>query len=255
MTYRYASPVGALLVAAAIGLAACGGGTDTASPGGASAEASGAESMEASAAPSVAESMEASAAPSVPSIDLGGAAGDISNLSSYQLDISIEGGSSGTQSMTIMATHDPVDATHYIMDDFELITIDGQGAWINQGGTWIAAPGGADSFMGLFDAMAPDTLISAYSLGLYGNEFVDAGNEQHNGVDTKHYHLDASDVSGPGSESFPSDGTMDLWVANDGGYLVGMQYAGTDPATGEHAQVSMEVSHVDDGSISIEPPI
>lgn len=249
MTYRYAPRLGALLAAAAIGLAACGG-SQSASPG----ESSAASSDTESAAPSTAESMAESAAPSAFSLDLGGAAGDISDLSSYQLEISVQG-SSGDQSMTIISTKDPVDATHYIVDDFELIAIDGEGAWINQGGTWVAAPGGAESFMGIFDAMAPDTLISSYSLGLYGNQFEDGGSEEHNGVDATHYHLDASNVSGPGSESFPSDGMIDLWVANDGGYLVGMHYSGTDSATGEFAEVSIEVSRVDDGSISIEPPI
>jgi hypothetical protein len=34
-----------------------------------------------------------------------------------------------------------------------------------------------------------------------------------------------------------------------------MAYAGTDAASGEYGEVSIEVSHVNDASISIEAPI
>jgi len=243
--------LGALLAAVAISLAACGGGDSTSSPGAASAAGSTAES----AAPSEAASMEESSAPSMAPIDITGAADAVSDLTSYNLDIVIESSESGTQSMSITAVHDPVNATHYVTDEFELISIEGEGVWINQGGTWVAAPGDADMYMSMFNALAPDTLISSFSLGLYGSDLHDVGTEEHNSVQTTHYHLDASDMAGMGDTGFPDDGVIDLWIATDGGYLVGMQYGGTDPETGEKIQMSMEVSGVNDPSISIEPPI
>ena len=251
MNHQYIARAGALVVVGALALAACGGSGSSASPGEASSAASTVESM----APSSAESMAESAAPSMAPIDVTGAADSISNLTSYVLDIVATGADSGTQSMSITAVHDPVDATHYVMDDLEMIIIQGQGAWMNQAGTWIEVPGATDTYLSVFKAMTPDTLIGSFALGLYGSGFRDAGSEQHNGVDTTHYHLDASDVADMGGTGFPDDGTMDIWIANDGGYLVGMQYGGTDPDSGEMVQLSMEVSRVNDPSLTIEPPI
>lgn len=251
MTTRHGLRIGAFATALAIGLAACGGGSETSSPGPSTSASMepGAESME----PSAAESMEPSAAAS--GIDLGSAAGDISQLSSYQLDMSTTGGTNGDQQLTIIAQREPVQATHYIMSGLEMISIEGQGAWIKQGETWIAAPGSVDAYTQVFDALAPDTLIGAYSLGLYGNAYVDEGSEEHNGIESTHYHLDAADVTGVPGATFPDDGMVDLWIANSGGYLVGMRFSGTEPESGAAVEFRIEVSRVNDDTISFEAPI
>jgi hypothetical protein len=241
-----------LLVALAAVLAACGSGSTASGEATATTTESGAAttSTGASASASAGESGGTGA-----EIDLGDAAESVSDLTSYQLDITVTAG--GTeQVMTIVATTSPVKATHYTMGGLvELISIEGEGAWVKQGDSWTVAPGGEASYLSLFDAMAPDTLIGAYSLGAYGSYFGDEGTEEHNGVQAQHLHLDAADAAALGGAGFPDDGTFDVWIATDGGYLVGMAYAGTDAASGEYGEVSIEVSHVNDGSISIEAPI
>lgn len=252
MDHRHLRSGTAAAIVAALVLAACAGDSSSPSTGDASAGASAAGSP----SPSSSNASPAgSSAPSGVPVDVTGAADAVSNLGSYNLDIVVRGSVSGTQSMSITSVHEPVEATHYVVEGLELITIAGQGTWINQDGTWVDAPGGADAFLASFAALRPDALIAAFSLGLYTDGFQVLGTEEHNFVQTTHYHLDASQVAGPASAGLPDDGLMDLWVATDGGYLVGMQYQGTDPDSGEKVQVSIEVSGINDPSTRIEPPI
>jgi hypothetical protein len=249
---RLAALVGTL----ALALAACGGSSPSPAGGGESSAA--AESMEESAAESMAPSEAASAAPSETAFNPGAAAASISDLSGYQLDITISAaGESNT--ISILTTTEPVAATHYTMsgsDSIEVITIDGVGSWLNQDGTWTEPEGGTDIYMSVFNFFAPDRLVSQYQLGNLAERFHDVGSEDHNGVASKHLHLDAGDVADlPSSANFPSDGMFDLWVAEDGGYLVGLTFSGTDVESGEFGEMKIEVSRVNDPSISIEPPV
>lgn len=249
-TIRLGGPIMVLAVA----LAACGGSSPSPSSGGEAQASSGAEeSMGESMEPSVAESAE----PTDGALDVGKAADSVSGLTSYQLDVTVESAGE-TQTITILATKSPVEASHYTMggaSPLDMIVIDGEGAWIKQGDTWSAPQGGTDLYLSVFDFFAPDRIVSTYRLGLYAANFAEQGSEERNGVSSTHFHLDASGISGPGSENFPDDGTFDLWVANDGGYLVSLVFGGTDPETGERSDLTMDVSRVNDPSISIEAPI
>jgi len=243
--------LGALAILALV-LVACGGGSSSEQAGGSAPE---------SVAESVAESMAASegesAAPSDATFNPGGAAAGVSELSSYQLDISLTTAGESTN-MTILTTNSPTAATHYTMtgtDTLEIISIQDQGGWVKQGDTWIEPPGGVDLYLSAFSFFAPDRIVSQYRLGFYAASFQDMGSEERNGVTTKHLHLDAADISGASAEGFPEDGMFDLWVADSGGYLVGLAFSGTDAETGEYSEMTMEVSRVNDSSISIEPPI
>lgn len=195
----------------------------------------------------------ASAAPPAPDLDQ--AAGGISDLSSYVLDIVVHAGDQFTQAISVTAVRDPVHAAHYVYGDVELITIDGRGIWIRQAGTWLEAPGGADAFQSTIDALAPANVVATYSLGLFSGDLVDVGIEQTNGIETRHFHLDGASAPGTGSVSFPADGTLDARIATEGGYLVSMQYAGTNPETGTRVEVSIEVTRVNDPSITVEAPV
>jgi hypothetical protein len=241
---------GALLLAAALALTACSGGNGTPTP----SESSPASAIASPESSMVAGSAEPSAAASdsETGFDIGGATDAVSDLTSYQVDITFDDGTT-EQEMTIVATRSP-SAYHYTMGELEVITIEGEGAWMNQGGTWIDAPGGADMFAGAFDAMAPDTLIDSYGLDAWGSEFRNAGRENRNGVDTTRYHLEASDVQGLGGQDVPDDLVVDVWVAEDSGYLVAMHYSATVPETGQ-AEFRIEVSRVNDASLAIEPPV
>ena len=238
------------LLAATLALTACGGDA-TATPTESTAATSVASPEPSTAGDSAEPSADAS--DSETGFDLGGATEAVSDLTAYQLDITFDDGTT-EQEMTVVATRSP-NAFHYTMGELEIITIEGEGAWMNQGGTWVDAPGGADMFTGAFDAMAPDTLVAAYGLDAWGSEFQNAGPESRNGVDTTRYHLEASDVQGLGGQEVPDDMAVDVWVADDAGYLVAMHYSGTDTESGEFAEFRVEVSRVNDSSLAIESPL
>jgi hypothetical protein len=250
----------ALCIIAAVALAACSGGAATTAPTSAPETAAAPASTAPTEAPSMAPSGSPSAAPSASSstkpLDLGTASGGVSNLDSYQMDISVTSGTE-TQKLTIQATKTPTDATHYVLagsQSLEFIEIKDQGAWMKQGGTWTPVPAAATAMLSVFDALAPDKLISAYGLGKFGKDFAYVDMKDHNGVQAAHYHLDAGLASQLGATGFPTDGTFDAWVAVDGGYLVGMQFSGTDPSSGDHVDMTIDVSHVNDPGLVIEAP-
>lgn len=47
---------------------------------------------------------------------------------------------------------------------------------------------------------------------------------------------------------------MDVWVAVDGGYLVGMTYKGAHPSTAQGTSIEVQITRVNDPAITIEPP-
>ncbi len=249
---------GALFLIAAMALAACGSGSATSAPASAPSEASAAPSMAASEAPSIAASDAPASAGEMPSmnpLDLGLAAGDVSQLDSYHMELTVATGSE-QQKLTVEATKKPVAASHYILggqQSMEFITIKGQGSWIKQGSTWAPVPAGADAMMSVFDALAPDTIISGFSLGQYGSNLELLDTKEKNGVQAAHYHLDATLASKLNATDFPADGSLDVWVATDGGYLVAMEFSGTQPS-GEHADVSIDVTRVNDPTLVIKAP-
>ena len=54
--------------------------------------------------------------------------------------------------------------------------------------------------------------------------------------------------------TFPPNGSMDVWVAVDGGYLVGMTYKGAHPSTAQGTSIEVQITRVNDPAITIEPP-
>lgn len=253
----------AFSIIAALVLAACGGSTTSPAPSATPALASSAPSMAASEAPTTAPSTPASAAPSTaasatPSaaaLDLGSAADSVSQLSSYRMEITQVTGSE-QQKLTLERTKTPADASHYVISGppaLEYITIKDQGSWIKQGSSWTAVPGGGNPMASLFDALAPDTIISGFQLNKYADHMQLVDTKQHNGVQAAHYHVDAALAGQLGAVGFPADGNLDIWVAVDGGYMVGMAYGGTS-STGDHEEVTIEVTRVNDPTLVIEAP-
>ncbi|HET6379973.1 MAG TPA: hypothetical protein VFH63_02925 [candidate division Zixibacteria bacterium] len=244
--------VAAAVLCAALLLAACGG-----SPGsGSAAPGAPTDTDQTPAASSAPAGPSASAQAPSGQIDIGELTDSVSQLDSYQMDITLVDAAEGEQTLTVMATANP-KASHYRMgDELELITIEGQGAWIMEGGEWVDATGSEQMFVALFDALAPDTVVAGYGLDRYADVFRPQGTESKNGVQATHYHLDAQDVAQlEGGEDFPADGVFDLWIAEDGGYLVAMVFSGTDPETGAALEFRMDVSRVNDPSLVIAPPV
>ncbi len=251
---------------AAIGLlvAACGG---AASP----SPAASAATTPSAAAPSVdvSPSMPASpsAEPSASGPDISGAAEAIKNLTGYELDVSVKGsipGASGLgDTITVKAVVDRTNKAYEFtiggmtgvpVNGLKVIVV-GSDAWVDLGtGTYIKQPGGASSFGSTLDAFEPSALLrSIPTVALSGATKV--GDEQKNGVATGHYHLDASNTPQLG-ESFGANGTVDFWIASEGGYMVSMVADGetTQDSKTSPMHMTMDLSRLNDPSINIQPP-
>lgn len=244
-------------------IAACGGSTPTSSS--ASAAATTPPSTSPTGAPTSALSI-ASAPPAAPTtvptaapttstgVDLGGAAAALSEITSYKLVITTEGGPrAGTA--TYITIREPVPARSFESNfggAVSRVIIIGQDVWVDGGsGLWVknAIPlVAAEAMMGAFD---PATLFLGLAAWTNSGGLQQIGTEEKNGVQAVHYHLDSSTVP-PGTD-IPDDATIDVWVAADGGYLVSMQVLGISSPDGP-TNIAMDVTNINDPSLAVLPP-
>lgn len=226
-----------------IGLAACSGGGGPSVP-----------SLQPTPSGSV-TSGSATPETSAAALNLDAAVRGLSDLRSYAMEVVVaDGGESHT--LSLLATSDPVRSTHYTLTgppSLELITIEGQGSWAKpQGSTWTTARG--DAYISLLDPWAPDRLIRSFQLARWtGARAVVTVNDMHD-VPSYYLHVDGGTARSAGVMGFPPNTSMDVWVAVDGGYLLGLAYRGADPSTGQDAHIDVQVRRVNDPSITIEPP-
>lgn len=253
--HRFTRPL-LSLAAAAMLVAACGG---AASP-------SPAASTAASATPSETPASASPSASPAASLDLSGAAKAIDKLTGYQLDATIKGavpgasGMDGTFKLTAVVDrkNNAYDFTMAGMEGLPAsglkVVVIGNDAWVDLGtGSYIKQTGGAAQFGASLDAFEPSTLLS--SIPPAALMFMQkVGDEQKNGVQTAHYHMDGSNPEI--AQSLGSDADVDFWIASDGGYLVSMKVKGEVDANGTKAplDMSLDVSRVNDSSINIQPP-
>lgn len=242
---RSAVAMSAAALATSLVVAACGGGA-TPSPSGASAAPSGA-----SAAPSGAASTEpspgASAAPSsgaasaAPSIDVAGAAQALEDIDSYRMTIT-----SGAGTFEAIVIRQPEPARQItITNDSETtrIVIVGDQAWLDDGsGSYTQVPA---AMVGAFTSMFDPLLLVSSAEGWTGG-WATVGTEEKNGVQARHLHIDSS-TTGALVPDFPSGGSVDIWVADEG-YLVAWQ------ATGFGEDVTIDISNVNDPENKVEAP-
>jgi hypothetical protein len=251
----------ALVAVLALAVAACGGSASPAPTGSSSPQ-----TAEPTDAPTDAPTEEPSATASG-GLDVDDATSGLDNLDSYKLEISVAGlvpSASGASGVTLSAIVDREnDATDFTMSGFEglatagdafHVIVIGDDAWLDIGtGQFIAQPGGASSFTGLVDSLAPEDLLTTVPESSLSSA-IEVGPEDKNGVATTHYRLDASV---PGfADSLGEDGTADIWIAVDGGYMVSMTMSGTTESDGEMVDVEMSfnVSRINDPTIDIQPP-
>jgi hypothetical protein len=249
---------------AALAVAACGGSTATTSP----SEAPSAPASEAP-APSEAPATEApaTASPAAEGPDLEGAAGALDAIKKYQIDLSISGmmpTAAGADAITMSGLVDQ-EADAY---SFEMTGVAGLGtegtavkfvvigddAWINLGGDqYIKTPGGASQFDSMRTSLAPSALLGQFPTT--GLELFTVGPEEKNGIATTHYHASAADTPAL-APTIGADGVMDVWVAEDGGYMVSMVMDGEVPISGAVTPVSMSIdlSRINDETINIAEP-
>jgi hypothetical protein len=252
-----------LIAALALVVAACGGSASPAPSSAASAEPT--PTAEPTDEPT-AEPTD-SGEPGGDGPDVGGAAAALEDLSSYQIDISISGvlpTASGSSGITMSALVDREnDAADFTMSGFEglptagsglRVIVIGEDAWLDLGtGTFVATPGGASTYGDLVDSLSPTELLG----GLDTEDFSSlpaVGREEKNGLATTHYHADGSNPQF--AANFGPDGVTDVWIADDGGYLVSMTVSGTTDVDGvaTDIEMSIDLSRIDDSTINIQAP-
>lgn len=108
--------------------------------------------------------------------------------------------------------------------DSTAVVIIGSDAWIQSGSTtdpWTAVPAAqADSFIASYAAFRPEAMFSLYFAGI-GGQFGASGTETKNGVAATHYKGDEAIGAILGAiAGVQGSWSSDVWIANDGGYLV-----------------------------------
>jgi hypothetical protein len=264
-TGRATRPLLAPLTIVAVAVAACGGSipattapslaATSAATAAATAVATAAASAPASVAPSVAASVApgATATAAAGPIDISEAA-DLSGVNSYKLVVTTTGGdTAGTA--TFVTVRRPVLARSFegsFGGQTTRIIVIGQDVWVDSGGgQWtknLLPLSAAESLMSAFDPAALFLGIGTWA-DMGGLQQV--GIEERNGVQTVHYHLDATTL--PPGASIDPEAQVDLWIAADGGYVVSMRTSGMSDPDGP-TSVAMDISNINDPGLTVTPP-
>jgi hypothetical protein len=253
-----------LAAIAALAVAACGGTAATGTPTPAATPTDAPVTTAPTAAPTVETPTEApaTASPAGEGPDLEGATAALENIKKYEMSMTVAGiAGIATDSEISMTNLVDTDAEAYQLEmagfagmpgaeEGITVIVIGSDAWVDAGtGTYIKQPGGASTYDQMRTALAPATLLAQIptaGLGILGGT-----DEEKNGVATKHYHAEAATVPGL-SASIGDDGVMDIWVAEDGGFLVSMTMTGT--MAGNPMSMSIDMRRINDESIEIVAP-
>jgi hypothetical protein len=255
-----------LAAIAVLAVAACGGSAASSSPSEAPAASAPAPASEAPAP--VAPPTEAPASQAA-GPDVGAAAQALDDVQKYALDLTVSGlmqTAEGESGITMSGVVDrDSEAYQFEMSGvagFEALggsaisfILIGDDAWISTGNdTYIPTPGGASMFSQFTEGLAPQTLLGMVPpSALQG--MTPVGTEEKNGVATTHYRVTGAD-SPQVAEGLGADAAIDVWIADEGDYMVAMVMDGTMDVSGTATpiQMSMDISRINDDSIDIEAP-
>jgi hypothetical protein len=130
----------------------------------------------------------------------------------------------------------------------------GDRAWLREpGGPWRVSAGGAADFDATFTTMSPAELAGIFE-GL-APALRRVGVERHNGIRSDHFRAVAADpiAAAAGLDS----GSIELWTATSGGYLVAVALDGTwigDAGSAARTVLRIDVSRVNDPANVVAPP-
>ncbi|HSO30651.1 MAG TPA: hypothetical protein VLS28_12160 [Candidatus Sulfomarinibacteraceae bacterium] len=147
-----------------------------------------------------------------------------------------------------------LDADGNVTSGTEFIVI-GAEAWLRDAGAtdWTAMP--AAQVGSFFGAFRPEQMFGTYFAGFGGN-FTEVGTETKNGVEATHYQGDEAVGALLGTiAGFSGNWHSDVWIANDGGFLVHSE-AGAESAAGADAGSFLIVVDITEPNSAgpIEPP-
>lgn len=134
----------------------------------------------------------------------------------------------------------------------------GTDAWLKDVNdtAWTAMPAGqSGSIVAMMTSFRPEQMFGTYFAGIAGN-FANSGTESKNGVDATHYKGDEAVGALLGTiAGVNGTWTSDVWIANDGGFLVHSE-AGVEAAAGtDGGSFHIIVDITDPNSAGpIEPP-
>lgn len=198
-------------------------------------------------------------------LDLIAAADALADLDSYRVSVVSRGlvpastaNGEVTMTSTLVQGADPAAAfTMTGVDGLEggrlQAIVIGEEAWLKSGsGDWLRSPGGAADFDAAFTTLSPIGLVSGFE-GL-AQAINRVGAERKNGAPATHY------VSQEGDEEAEAagltHGITNLWLATDGGYLVGLAIEGTWDVDGTPTPISLtiDITNVNDPANRVSAP-
>jgi hypothetical protein len=264
--------IGRLGLVAALALSACGGGASsapTSGPGQSGATSSGTPGAT---QPATTGTAGESGSPQTGGTAFSGATAALDALDSYEFKVEIKSttvsGSDTTASHTILSgvvENKPDKASSLMSQDLDAdgnvtsstgIVIIGQQAWIQSGTTWQAVPvAQADVFVQAMASFRPEQMFGLYFAGI-GGDFTAVGSETKNGVASTHFSGDQNVGTLLGTiAGFQGTWTSDVWIANDGGYLVHSEAGGTAATGADQGSylISVDISKPNAAG-TIQPP-
>lgn len=204
--------------------------------------------------------------PSASALSLVGAADALADLESYRITVATRGlvpaatpGGAVVMTSTLVQGAEP--AARFVLTGadglgggrLEAIVI-GDRAWLREGDrAWRTSPGGAADFDATFTTMSPSELAQTFE-GL-GPALIRTGPERRNGTGSDHFHADATDDAVRATGLV--EGSIDLWRATSGGFLVGLVVDGSwldDEGTARRTVLRIDVARVNDPANDVRPP-
>jgi hypothetical protein len=198
-------------------------------------------------------------------VDLIEAANALADLDSYRVAVASRGlvpaatsGGRVTMTSTLIQGADPAaEFTMAGVDGFDggrlQAVVIGEEAWLKSGsGAWSKSPGGAADFDAAFTTLSPIDLVSEFE-GLAG-AIEQVGEQRRNGQRAIRYR--SEDGAANAAAAGLTDGTLDLWLALAGGYLVALEIDGTWDIDGVATPVllTIDVTNVNDPANRVSPP-
>jgi hypothetical protein len=197
--------------------------------------------------------------------DIVDAANALADLDSYRVTVRARGlvpatpaGGTVTMASTLLQGDHPAASFSMTgVDGFDEgrlgAVVIGDQAWLRSGtARWKKSPGGAADFDAAFTTLSPIDLAAGFD-GLSA-ALADAGADRRNGIRVRHEHASASAQVAVAAGL--TAGSVDLWIATSGGYLVGFVVDGTWDVDGTPTRtvLRIEVSHPNDRANVVTPP-